>query len=131
MTGIEYKENYDETYIKEMLQKLADLGAKTTILTGVSYEKGILGVMGYDKDNEEYYYYKSNRIDATYHGTGDIFASTLVGAIANGLTWKEAIPIAADYTAKSIELTVNDKNGRFYGVNFEEGNPYLLNRMNK
>lgn len=131
MTGMEYKESYDEAYIKEMIQKLAELGAKVTILTGVSFEKGILGVMGYDKVNDEYYYYKHPKIDAAYHGTGDIFASTLVGAIANGLTWKEAIPIAADYTAKSIELTVNDKNGRFYGVNFEEGIPYLLNRMNK
>ena len=63
--------------------------------------------------------------------TGDVFASTLVGTIANGLTWKEAIPIAADYTVKCIQLTLDDKNGRSYGVNFEEGIPYLLKRMGK
>lgn len=131
MTGMEYKESYDESYIKEILEKLAKLGAKICVLTGVSFKEGTTGVMGYDKENDEYYYYQHKRIDAIYHGTGDIFASTLVGAIGNGLTWKEAIPIAADYTAKCIELTVADKKGRWYGVNFEEGIPYLLKRLGK
>ena len=131
MTGMEYKVSYDEDYIKEMLIKLAELGSKTVILTGVTFDEDSIGVMGYDRESCEYYYYKHNRIDAAYHGTGDVFSSTLVGGIANGLTWKEAIPIAADYTAKCIELTVNDKNGRFYGVNFEEAIPYLLNRIGK
>ncbi|NLP35701.1 MAG: pyridoxamine kinase [Clostridiales bacterium] len=131
MTGMEYKESYDETYIKEMMQKLAGLGANISILSGVSFEEGTLGVMGYDRENDEYYYYKHKKIDASFHGTGDIFASTIVGAIANGMTWKEAIPIAADYTAHCIQLTLDDKNGRWYGVNFEEGIPYLLKRMGK
>ena len=55
----------------------------------------------------------------------------LVGAIANGLTWQEALPIAADYTAKAIQLTLDDPKGRDYGVNFEEAIPYLLKRMGK
>lgn len=131
MTGMEYKVSYDEAYIKEMLKKLAALGAKISILTGVSFSEGNTGVMGYDREKDEYYYYPHKRIDATYHGTGDIFASTLVGAIGNGLTWQEAIPIAADYTAKCIELTLADNKGRWYGVNFEEGIPYLLKRIGK
>lgn len=131
MIGMEYKESYDEGYIKEMLHKLADLGAKVTILTGVGFKEGSTGVMGYDREKDEYFYYEHDEIDVKFHGTGDVFASTLVGAMANGLTWKEAIPIAADYTAKSIQLTLDDENGRNYGVNFEEGIPYLLKRMGK
>ena len=34
MTGTEYREVYDETYVKELLLKLAALGAKVSILTG-------------------------------------------------------------------------------------------------
>lgn len=131
MTGMEYRESYDEAYIKEMLNKLAALGAKISVLTGVSFKEGTTGVMGYDRENDEYYYYQHKRINASYHGTGDIFASTLVGALGNGLSWKEAIPIAADYTAKCIELTLADKNGRWYGVNFEEAIPYLLKRLGR
>jgi len=131
MTGMEYKETYDESYISEMLHKLAELGAKISVLTGVSFKEGTTGVMGYDRGKDEFFYYPHKRIDASYHGTGDIFASTFVGAIGNGLTWKEAIPVAADYTAKCIEVTLADKNGRWYGVNFEECIPYLLKRMEK
>ena len=131
MTGMEYKESYDEAYIKEMLSRLANLGARISVLTGVSFSEGSLGVMGYDKENNEYFYYKHKKIDTCYHGTGDIFASTFVGALGNNLTWKEAIPIAADYTAKCIELTLADEKGRWYGVNFEEGIPYLLKRIGK
>lgn len=131
MTDMEYKTSYDEAYIKEMLVKLAGLGAKTVILTGVTFDEDSIGVMGYDSENDEYYYYKHDKINAAYHGTGDIFSSTLVGSIANGLTWEEAIPIAADYTAKCIQLTIDDKDGRFYGVNFEEAIPYLLKRAGK
>lgn len=131
MTGMEYKESYDEAYIHKMLSRLADLGANISILTGVSYEEGTLGVVGYDKINNEFYYYKHRKINTSYHGTGDIFASTLVGALGNGLTWKEAIPIAADYTARCIELTLADSKGKWYGVNFEEGIPYLLKKMGK
>lgn len=131
MTGMEYREKYDEAYIKEMLKKLSQLGSKISVLTGVGFSEGTTGVMGYDRENDEYYYYQHKRINASYHGTGDIFASTFVGSIGNGLSWKEAIPIAADYTAKCIELTLADKNGRWYGVNFEEAIPDLLKKLGK
>lgn len=131
MIDMDYKETYDEPYINEMLKKLAGLGAKISILTGVSFEEGTTGVMGYDSENNEYYYYKHKRINANYHGTGDIFASTLVGSLANNLTWKDAIPIAADYTAMCIQNTLDDKEGCWYGVNFEECIPYLLKRLGK
>lgn len=131
MTGMEYQESYDEDYIKEMLHKLADLGPKISILTGVGFNQGKTGAMGYDKELDDFYYYEHEMIDTCYHGTGDVFASTLVGSMENGLTWQEAISVAADYTAKCIELTVNDPEGRDYGVNFEEGIPYLLKRIGK
>ncbi len=131
MTGMEYRESYDESYIREMMKRLAALGARLSILTGVSFDKGCLGVMGYDREHDEYFYYKNKWIDAVFHGTGDIFASTLTGALAKGKTWKEAIPIAADYTAKCIQLTLDDQDKCWYGVNFEEGIPYLLERIKK
>lgn len=132
MTGMEYKEEYDETYIKEMLQKLADLGAKKCILTGVGFRAGKTGVYGYDSEIDEYYYYENDKVDASFHGTGDVFASTFTGALMNGMSWKEAIPVAADYTAKCIKSTLEDKDGGcWYGVNFEQEIPYLLKRIGK
>jgi len=131
MTGMEYKEVYDEAYIKEMLSKLSELGAKISVLTGVSFKEGTTGVMGYDKENDEYFYYSNNKLAASYHGTGDIFASTCVGALMNGLDWTEALKIAADYTAECIRITMEDPAKPWYGVNFEEAMPYLIKLIKK
>lgn len=131
MTGTEYKETYDEAYIKELLGKLADLGAKISVLTGVGFEKGKTGVMGYDKEKDEYYYYMHDRLDMSYHGTGDIFSSTCIGAMMNGFDWKEAMKVAADYTAECIRITMEDPAKPWYGVNFEQAIPYLLKRIGK
>jgi len=99
MTGMEYKEEYDEAYVKELLLKLADLGAKTVVLTGVSLSAGQTGVMGYNSETKEFFVYQNKRIDAAYHGTGDIFASVSVGAMMRGMSVLEAMKVAADYTA--------------------------------
>lgn len=131
MTGMEYKSSYDESYVKEMLRRLADLGAKICILTGVSFEEGKTGVMGYDKEKDEFYYYVHDRFDVSFHGTGDVFSSTCVGALMNGLDWKKAIEVAANYTAECIRITLLDPDKPWYGVNFECAIPFLLNELNK
>ena len=129
MTGMEYREEYDESYIKEMLMKLNAFGAKISVLTGVSLEEGKTGVMGYDRENDEYYLYQNRRIDAAYHGTGDLFSSTCVGALMRGKDWKEAMRLAADYTAHTIEVTLQNPDKPWYGVDFESTLPDLLKEL--
>lgn len=129
MVGMEYKEVYDEAYAKEMLKKLADLGCKIAVLTGVGFQEGMTGVMGYESATGEYFYYSHEKLPVSYHGTGDIYSSTFVGALMRGKDWKEATRVAADYTARCIRLTMEDKNGRWYGVNFEEAIPFLLEQL--
>ena len=126
MTGTEYKEEYDEAYIKKLLAKLNELGARISILTGVSLEKGKTGVMGYDRSTGEYYKYQNRKIDASYHGTGDLFSSTCVGELMKGKDWRDAMRIAADYTAHTIEVTLDDPKEPWYGVNFETTLPDLM-----
>ena len=131
MTGLDYKESYDEEYIKTMLLELAKLGTKIVVLTGVKLEEGKTGVMGYDTVNDEFFKYSNELLPKSYHGTGDIFASTFVGAMMNGLSWKDALEVAADYTAECIRLTMNDEKGCWYGVNFEAAIPFLLKKLGK
>ncbi len=131
MTGMEYRTDYDEAYVKEMLVRLCDLGAKVSILTGVSFEEGKTGAMGYDKEKEEFFYYSHEKLPVSFHGTGDIYSSTLVGAMMNDMNWKEAIQVACDYTAECIRTTLEDPAKPWYGVNFEQVIPYLLKKLGK
>jgi pyridoxine kinase len=129
MTDAEYKESYDEAYVKDLLQKLVGLGSKTAILTGVSLSEGKTGAMGLDSTTNEYFVYQNDRIPAAYHGTGDIFSSVCVGALMRGLSRLDAIKIAADYTAKTIDITRNNPAKPWYGVDFEATIPELCSAL--
>lgn len=131
MTGTQYKEKYDKEYILSLIKNLSDLGCKTVVLTGVSFEEGKVGVMSYNKDKDEYFSYFREKIPVLYHGTGDVFSSTCVGAIARGKSLEEALKIATDYTVECIKTTFEDKDSNWYGVNFEECMPFLVNEINK
>lgn len=122
------EEGYDEKYIKDILIALTDLGAKTAMLTGVSFEKGKLGAMSYNKETGEFYYYANTHLPVRFHGTGDIFSSTVVGAMMGGRSVNEAMEVAVDYTVECIRLTMEDENANWYGVNFEQAMPYLIKR---
>jgi len=120
---------YDEKYIKDTLKKLTALGAKYAVLTGVSFEPGKVGLMGYDSTKDEFFSYYHRRLDVSFHGTGDVFASTAVGALVRGKTLAEALKIAADITVASIELTIADPEHENYGVRFERAIPQLLHAL--
>ena len=116
LTDEEYKETYDEGYICNLVEKLKALGAKTVVLTGVSYESGKTGVIVYENDKMEYY--KHDKIAKGSHGTGDIYASAFVGALMNDKSVYESAKIAADYTVKCIINTQGDAD-HWYGAKFE------------
>lgn len=126
MTGMDYREEYGVDYIKELLRRMDALGARINVITGVSLEKGKTGVMGYDRACGEYYVYQNDRVDAAYHGTGDLFSSACVGELMKGRDWRDAMRIAADYTARTIEVTLGSPDKPWYGVDFETTLPELI-----
>lgn len=122
LCDMEFRETYDESYIRTLIEKLEKQGAKTIVLTGVGYTVDSTGVVVYE--NKEFRYYKHYRYNKGCHGTGDVYASSFVGAYLNGKTAFEAAKIAADYTLRCIEKTHEDE-GHWYGVKFEMVLPEL------
>jgi len=129
LTGLSYREHYDEGYVKDLLLALAGLGTKTPILTGVSLSEGKTGAMGYDTENRTFFSYQNDRIPAAYHGTGDIFSSVLAGAFVLGIGRTDALKIAADYTAGTIAETLKNPDNPWYGVDFEATIPELVDAL--
>ena len=129
MTGLPYREEYEEDYVRRMLQALTGLGCRTAILTGVSLEPGKTGAMGYDSSAGEYFLYQNDKVNASYHGTGDIFSSVCIGALMNDLPLPEAMKLAADYTAHTIRATLENPKKPWYGVDFETTIPELVERL--
>ena len=131
MTESEYRESYDEEYVRSLIRALAAKGAKNVVLTGVSFEEDKTGAMCYNSEKDEFTYYCHKKLPVSYHGTGDIFSSTFVGALMNGLSADEAVAVAADYTAECIRATLGNGKEKWYGVDFEECIPYLVKRLGK
>ena len=126
MLEMEYKEEYNKEYIEDILIKLSHLGPNKVILTGVSFNKKELGIAYYDKKQNKFFYYFKEKIDVKYHGTGDVFASTLVGAILKYNNLEESIKVAVDYVWECIKYTYDNKKGNAYGVDFEKVLPKLI-----
>lgn len=131
LTGEPYKAVYDEAYIHALLKKITDLGAKKAALTGVSFEEDRLGVMAYDPEEDTYFSYFNQRIPAHFHGTGDLFSASCVGAMMNGKTLQESLALAVDFTLECIRKTTENERASWYGVEFERAIPYLLERMGR
>lgn len=116
LTGMEYQTEYDRAYIDCLLSGLIALGCKNVILTGVSYAEGKTGVVVYE--DGAYAYYEHEKLPNSCHGTGDIYASSFVGALMGGKTAYNAAKIAADYTVECIRTTAKLDNN-WYGAAFE------------
>ena len=116
LAGMDYRTEYDRTYIDSLIAKLCGLGAKNVILTGVSYQKGRTGVAVYE--NGEMQYYEHEQIAGGIHGTGDIYASAFVGAKLRGKSAYDAAKIAADYVVECILESRKDPD-HTYGARFE------------
>jgi pyridoxine kinase len=126
LTGYPYRERYDEAYVNGLLDALRAAGARTVILTGVSYSDETTGVVVLEGESRRYYAHK--RYEKGCHGTGDVYASAFVGALLRGKTAYDAACIAADYTLRCIEITRSDPD-HWYGVKFEQVLPDYIEAL--
>ena len=126
VTGSEYQEEYGRQYILGLEKKLAAMGPKTVVLTGVSYAPDRTGVAVYENGIE--HYYEHRRLSKNCHGTGDVFASAFTGAMMRGHSAYEAAKIAADFVVVCMENTIDDAD-HWYGVKFEPMLPELIKAL--
>lgn len=133
MLGEEYVgRNYDKKYISDTAKKLADLGPKYVVLSGISFEEGKVGVYTYEKQTGNENYFCTEDIPGYFHGTGDIFASALISGILKGMSIYQSSILAHNLVHNAIIETVkaNEKE-MFYGVRFEPALFDFINELRK
>lgn len=130
LLGKDYSEGpYTQEFIRELAKEITLTGCKKVVLTGVHFDKHNVGAASYDSESSEFRVYLAPRIDGFYHGTGDVFASALVGALLNGKNLGEATEIAVNFTEDSIIRTKNAGTDTRFGVNFEQSIPDLIKAL--
>ena len=124
-------DDYDQAWVEQTLKELSALGPGQVVLTGVSFEEDKLGAAAYDRALNTVEYYFTERIPGYFHGTGDIYSSTLLAALLNDKSLAEAIGIACEFTVGAIRRTVAAGTEPRYGVDFENEIGALLQRLGK
>lgn len=125
MLGIPYREGpYDEDYIRLLLNGLCTLSGGKVVLTGVWFDDKKIGAVCLDNGKIDYAF--SEHVKTRYHGTGDVFSSTLTAAQLCGKSLKTATEIAVNFTYNCIKHTFENYPEMNYGVNFEAKIPFLI-----
>lgn len=114
-------------------EKLADclsaVGAKRAVLTGVPFAGDRIGIRSRDYTDATGSLHHTPRAEGMLHGTGDVFASALIGLLLGGMAFHPAAAAAADFTADCIERTLCAPDRRWYGIRFEPELPQLAKRL--
>ncbi len=120
LLGEEYVEPpYSKEYIESLLERLSELGPQKIVLTGVSFDHDEIGCAVYSGGAIHYKF--SEKYDGIYYGTGDIFASALLGAYMRGKNISDSADIALEFTCAAIRRTHDAGTDTRFGVNFEQG----------
>lgn len=130
LLGNEYKSApYSEDYIEGLLKSLYKKCGAKVVLTGVTFDERKVGAASFDGESITYTF--SPKVDKIFHGTGDVFASSLVAAYLNGKSLTESADFAVDFTYNCIKATIESGDDRDYGVCFEKELPRLIKFLEK
>lgn len=122
---------YTEDEINRILDGLACITPGKIVLTGVHFDENFLGAATYDPETDTKEFVLRERINGFYHGTGDVYAATLLAALMCGFSLHDAAATAADYTVLSIITTKKMDKDLRYGVNFEYNLPTLMGMLGR
>ena len=103
-----------------LLHRLSELGADKVAITSVMTDINEMSVGAYDKAENKYYKIDCGYVDRPFHGTGDIFASVLTGALLNGESFVDAANTAVGFIRRAISTTQSlGEDKTEHGVIFE------------
>lgn len=128
--GLEYDPGpYTREYLEKVLKGLCELGPRQAVITGAWLEEGKLGAACYDRAAGGMQLYLRRRVPGYFHGTGDLFSSTLLGGLLNGMSLGTACETAVEFTYRTIVTTAESGIDTRFGPKFETHLPWLSHLM--
>lgn len=121
LSGVPYRDAAHLDYGNVLLDALP---YRRVLLTGVGTED--TGFLLKDGDVRQHYAHR--RLEGSFSGTGDLFASAFTGTWLAGKSMYAAAKIAADFTCRCVAHTVG-RPAHWYGVKFEPMLPWLIQEI--
>ena len=105
--------------VRELCASFEEFGNKKTVITGIPYGKNRFATYGYDRETKDEFFYTVKRIRLSYPGTGDLFASVLLGKLLAGVDFYPALVYASDFVGRVMEFSSKFDTPLRDGVAFE------------
>jgi len=129
LTGEAFRDTSDmsesevKKYADALCEGLKTFGAQRIAITGLHYGGNMVGTYGFD--NGRAFLHGREHVKKSYPGTGDLFASVLLGELLREKDFDTAIISASDFTRKVIEYSSHFDTPTRNGVAFEPFLPEL------
>lgn len=104
---------------REIVERLSQEGRRSVVLTGASTAPHLTGAMCFDAASGRTEAVQTRRVEREFHGTGDVFASVLTGALVHGHSLTEAAGQAVEFIRACAERTAAEDLPLREGVDFE------------
>lgn len=103
----------------DLARALSDGGRRSVALTGVAGTPGQVGAACWDRETGRAGLVFAPRVEGEYHGTGDLFAAVLTGALTLGAPLEKAAERAVRFVSACAARTLAQGTPRREGVEFE------------
>ena len=119
LTGIAYQgQDVDDAYVSRVIDALLSMGAKHVVLKGIVHGDGLIRnvIAGQDVEQAEV---ASELLPFMLHGTGDLYASSLLAAIMAGRDLYASVEFAGTLVRDAMSVTREQPDYEMRGVSFE------------
>ena len=127
LLGEKYPKNYlSVAELNSYMKRLSDMGPEKVVVTSVMTEENKMCVGIYDRSTDSCSAIDCGYVNRPFHGTGDIFAAVLTGALLRGKNIYKASETAVGFVRRAIEETLKYTDIKTeHGVIFEKVLPEL------
>lgn len=119
---------YDRNYVEHLLDGLCLLGPGMAVIKGIWFSPGLPGAASFDCQSGSVSYAFAQHVQAeNIFGAGDVFSSSLLTGLLNGMELSRSVQLAVDFTADCIRGAREIGTG--FGLNFEAALPGLMRAL--
>ncbi len=104
---------------EDTVRRLSREGSRSVVLTGVSLRPGQIGAACFDRRDGSVSLVQTVFVGRAFHGTGDLFASVLTGALVRGDSLEGAARQAAEFVRLCAQRTAPQDLPSREGIDFE------------
>ena len=122
-------EEAGEACVSRLCRGLRALGVDNVVITDVAARPGFTGAAVLAKGMDAPAFLYRERFPGVFHGTGDVFASFLLGALMRGAALVRAAELALEMTHLAIRRTLEGGEPLRYGLRFEDVLPAYWRRL--